>query len=189
MIRMAGIDPGSVTGVVIVDVPDDLAWAGAQWVDGDGFTPTRSLSSEPARDCHLSHQLTDYLRAHRATSAALECPAEAKIAYRGQRRQRTETAFRSGCYYTLAMLAADRAGCWVFAYPAVTSKRRGPGWMANSPRRVVVPRLLALLRAVGAPAEVMALDSENELRQHHLGDALGVLAYHVNDQWLLRRAS
>jgi hypothetical protein len=187
MIRMAGIDPGSVTGLVVVDVPDELTWAGASWVTSETFFPSKAKHlTELGRDRVMQRQIVQALRAHDVRVVAIECAAEAKIAYRGQRRQKTETAFRSGCYYMLSVTAAEAADCAIRAYPAVTSKARGIGWMGTSPRRVIVPRLALLLQSVGAPPELRQVNEDGELRQHHLADALGVLAHHVNDEALLR---
>lgn len=210
MMRAAGIDPGRVTGVVVLEVGDPPTLQRARWRAAEAFRPSeRKGWTEVDRDLDLAERIGLFLAQHGVDLVVIEEAKEAKGAvFRGYRKQRTETAFRAGCYYQAALQAAGtwkrsrhvvtvlEDGTWpppvaIHSYPAVTigGSSSPHGWMGRSPRKVIVERIRHLALAVQAPPEIRQLDDAGELLLHHLGDALGVLCYHLSEQRLLRLAS
>jgi hypothetical protein len=179
MIRALGCDPGSQFGLFMVEIEETLSLTTARYVASETIARRtgKQIENEIAADLDMAERAFVFCHEKRPSVIVLEEAAEAKgIRYRGYVKQKTETAFRSGAYYALALSAFGRyqrfirfeRARWlqdvpldeeeptpvsIFAYPAVNSKGRGNGWMGHSSRQTTVERLLILLKAVNAPAK------------------------------------
>lgn len=181
---VVGVDPGSATGIVAVRMPATLLWNDAHWLGSRVLAPSqRKGLFGPSKDAEYGARiglaLADFVEP--GAHIALEEPRDATVRWRGYTRQRTETAFRLGCYYGLAAAGALQAGAReVVSYP-VTTDRVAAGWMGGRGREAVFAETDALARVLRVPPETLEQWSEHERM------ALGVVAHHVRVVTAYRR--
>lgn len=195
-VRVAGIDPGSSTGVVILQLPqearvlDRAVWVASRHLTGMGETRARTKAEGNAE---LFVRLRSYLETHGITEVAIECPIDALPTWGlGSRRGgrvhvKRETMFGSGAHYGLCLAAARACPSVkrINSYYVTTTKKHA-GWMPSDRGRTQARELtMAQLRSVmqriptitraGRVASRTAIDalSEDEIM------AFGVLSYHL----------
>jgi len=187
-VRAVGIDPGSNTGVVAVELPDTGQLARGRWIDSAVLHPTDIPGVVgPARDAAFCDRIADWLRTIKPNLVVLEEPVDARSYWGGARKKfdqaGTGSSFRSGVYYGVAVAAT----LWMprplelASYPVGNFEKR-LGWMGGGTNRrdKAIGRSATLARHLGAPAEVFALKPDGSYRHDHLFMALGVLAFHLS---------
>lgn len=195
-LRIAGIDPGAKTGVVILELPnrvrdlDRAHWLGSFSLSGSAQSGTRTKAEAAAV---LFTEVLDVLSQHNVEEIAIECPIDALPSWgrntrmKGAPQLNRATLFGSGAHYGL-VLGACRACPTVRKITSyhVTTTTKHEGWMPmvtngrlkHAQKRDVTMQQLRdeLLRLFGGQGSRSADDvplSEDELM------AFGVLRYHV----------
>lgn len=177
---IAGVDPGSETGLVCLDVPESGQVVDARWITHAVVRPTvRQGLTEAERDANLFLRLAGWFGVAAPEVIVFEEPMDAAITWRGHRHQARGTAFRLGAFYGLAVAAAWHADSAVrlVSYP-VTNRRSRPGWMRGKKHDVIVGNMAAVAKMI-APTTVRDADGNLHLSEHVLM-ALGVLTHHLS---------
>lgn len=189
--RCVGIDPGSTTALVCLDVPmgrlrPDLSRG--RWVGHAVVHPSASKRmTEPERKASLAERVAGVLREWKPDVVVLEEPVDAMPKFgavnsRGISGHGRGTLFSLGAHYGLAVMGA-RIACpdaRLYAYPVNNHGKgaaRRPGWMqggASRPQKRddTMERMRSLALSLRCP------DHPRELSEDVLM-ALGVAAYHL----------
>lgn len=199
-VRFAGIDPGSSTGITIIELPRVGAQAVevARWLDSFslsalGETKTRTKAEGLAT---LFELVRNVLVQHDVETVVLECPIDAMPVW-GRATGRTKgagrgTIFGSGAHYGICLAAARAAMSvrHIHAYRVSTTKKH-EGWMplvrggargnlVHVQRREIT---LQQLRDVVNKLSRSSFASRDNRCGVGIGDdelmAFGVLAYHL----------
>lgn len=196
-VRIAGIDPGSNTGLVILELPPasrDLTkarWVRSESISGLAASQTRTKAEGHAE---LFHRLSEWLRNECVEQVAMECPIDATPVW-GRATGRTKgagrsTLFGSGANYGLCLAACAAARCRVTSYRVQTTKKH-EGWMPMArsghlvhvqKRNITLYQLRTALRSVNGflPIKNGVVDTNADITQSE--DelmAFGVLRYHL----------
>lgn len=194
---IAGIDPGSKSGVVILELPnrqrdlDRARWLGSFLLSGSAQTNSRTKAEASAV---LFSEVLDVLTQQRVEEVAIECPIDALPSWgaatgrmkgaQGPRLNRA-TLFGSGAHYGLC-LAAARACPSVRKITSyyVTTTTKHEGWMPMvksgrlrhpQKRTITLQQLRDELRRLFAGPD---RSGDVPLGEDELM-AFGVLAYHL----------
>lgn len=139
--------------MVALVVPDSLDIEKAEWIGTARLHPGSSIKDNRShRDRVLLFRVLEQLDDWKVEMVALEEPFDAQIAWRGKRKQQTDTAFRLGVYYGMALAACQALGVPTVSYP-VTNIRGERGWMSGAKHEVIALRATAVWRklAKGLP--------------------------------------
>lgn len=138
-----------------IAVPDSLDLDHAEWIGSAMIRASVSGKMNASeRDRTMVDRVHAQLVAWQPDAIALEEPLDGQIAWRGKKHQRTETAFRLGCKYGLALAAVHRYRPDVpsISYPVHNYQGR-PGWMRGS-HNAAIARVMLCLRTWGAPLDL-----------------------------------
>jgi hypothetical protein len=134
-IRAVGIDPGGTTGLICIDLPDDLDYAKARYVGSATITATKTQElTAPLQQGSIYQRVSTHLLTLSPRLIVLEKPEDALPNWVGKgqnkRGQSREALFGLGTHYGLALAACVRlvgmpSDCRVVAYP-VTSRQPKP---------------------------------------------------------------
>lgn len=136
VLRIAGIDPGTKTGVVVIELPScsrDInlaAWLGSFSISGMAETQSRSRAEGHVI---LFERIRDQLALLGVREAVIECPVDALPSWGGAsgKKSNPATLFSLGANYGLCLAAARAAGVHrVMAYRVKHTKEHA-GWMPN----------------------------------------------------------
>lgn len=185
MIRAVGIDPGSQTGMICLDLDDSFAIMGAQFVGASTVSPSTSVKLDEWRQqLSLGDKIALQLDSWRPQLVVLEEPSDAlptwNVGGKGGRSAGTGTVFGLGRAYGIALARVGlTTGVERIVSYNVTSSRKKQriGWMqgyqSRPPKREYVLRAAdELLREIAAPTPLPDSIDENILM------ALGVLRWH-----------
>ncbi len=168
---VVGVDPGSHTGIVAVQVTGDLRWERATVLGVHSLAPSdRKGLWGPARDVEYADRIAMTLAKFLPRHVALEEPKDGSILWRGMKRQQKSTAFRLGAYYGYAAQGAVRTGALEVASYPVTTSRSEVGWMGGRSHGQVRAEGAMLARVMGADASGWS---------DHAWMALGVISHHL----------
>jgi hypothetical protein len=172
--RLLGCDPGSHTGLVLVELPAGT-WdlLGARVL----YRGTLAASDGEGRDRRTLERMRERLRLLRPHVAVLEDPSDAAT-YWGQSRRgkpvQRGSAYRLGVYKGLLYAALLEATEAIVEY-RVQGTAADPGWMRDhGTRAVALARMQALARQLGLA---------DQLTEHE-AMALGVIAHHCRKMQL-----
>lgn len=187
---IAGIDPGSKSGVVILELPNrqrDLnraRWLGSFVLSGSAQTNSRTKAEAGAV---LFSEVCDVLTQYHVDEVAIECPIDALPSWgqhtrmNGAPRLNRATLFGSGAHYGLCLAAARACPSVrkIMSYHVTTTKKH-EGWMPTvkgrpQKRTITLQQLRDELRLRFAGPE----RSDNVPLVEDELMAFGVLAYHL----------
>jgi hypothetical protein len=133
--RVAGIDPGSKTGVVILELPTSVRdLSRAVWVHSASISGMAETLSRTRAEGHalLFSRVRELLADHDVRDVALECPVDALPSWGAAtgRKSNPATLFSLGANYGLCLAAAHAAGASkIMSYRVKPTRERPAGWM------------------------------------------------------------
>jgi hypothetical protein len=184
--RMAGVDPGSNTGIVVLDVPASLRIEDARWITSDVLRPSASqkLATDAARDGELGGRILAFLRTANVLQVAAEEPLDATEGWTDNSgvtsRRAKGSSFRLGAYYALVTAAAWQLEIPMTSYPVIGYRKR-QGWMAGTvggTRNGFLPKGTSETIHARMRALAFNLGARGDVSEHECM-ALGVLAWHL----------
>lgn len=191
-VRVAGIDPGSSTGVVVVQLrPGSRSIETAGWVGSCLAHPAAETKSRTKAEGHarLFERLTAYLRGLDVEEVAIECPVDALPSWGASRgvKSNPATLFSLGSSYGMCLAAASAAGVRRIKSYRVRTTRKNEGWMpmvgGHPQRRDATLDELRSLCSRLFPEDVYENGIRTSSAARDLGEdqlmAFGVLRYHL----------
>ena len=158
--RIVGIDPGSSTGMVCMDIDPSLDIDKSRWVGSARLHAGTSIKiNRSMRDRVLYERVRLTLAGWHPEFVVLEEPFDARIGWRGKARQQTDTAFRLGAFYGVALGAVQAAEIPCVSYP-IHDVRGERGWMGRTPHDHVLVLVAGLLRLIAGPLPADLSDDE-----------------------------